>query len=184
MKYFIYILLLITIGSCGVLKKIKKETVKTNIKIGSYSKRFDSIYKTEISKSIDDYFVIPITKSNTSNSNIDSIVDAKVDEILSKLNFNKRSGDNQYQFMYNKLKRELNTKISIGKTQNTSLNKRTEVEKQTTEISFYKEFIKKTGIPIPWLIVILIVVFRKQLFWLIKTFFPVFKTTKIYKFLT
>ena len=52
------------------------------------------------------------------------MVNAKVDEILSKLNTAKNSGDNSYKLIYDKLKKQLEFYIKIAQTknQNTQVN--------------------------------------------------------------
>lgn len=63
----------------------------------------DSIKNTAINRAIDDKLITPIVQSQTGNAIFDSLVNDKIDEILSKLNTSKNSGDNGYTLIYDKL---------------------------------------------------------------------------------
>lgn len=100
--------------SCSSVKKLKQENTLLKNEI---NKR-DSIKNTIINQAIDDKLITPIVQSQTGNAVFDSLVNAKVDEILSKLNTAKNSGDNSYKLIYDKLKKQLEFYAQIAQTKN------------------------------------------------------------------
>ncbi len=105
--------------SCSSAKKIKEE----NTILKSEIQKRDSIKSVVINQAIDDKLITPIVQSNTGNVVFDSLVNAKVDEILSKLNTSKSSGDNSYKLIYDKLTKQLEfySKIAQTKNENTAV---------------------------------------------------------------
>ena len=104
MKKSIQLLILIfciLLTGCSSIKKLEEE----NTLLKSEIQKRDSIKNTIINKAIDDKLITPIVQSETGNPVFDSLVNAKVDEILSKLNTSKISGDNGYKLIYDKLKK-------------------------------------------------------------------------------
>ncbi|NHM07619.1 hypothetical protein G4D82_10330 [Flavobacterium sp. CYK-4] len=124
MKKLMYITVLlfscILITGCSSAKKMKQETtlIKSDIQ------KKDSIKNTVVNQEIEDRLITPIIQSNTGNASLDNLVNAKVDEILSKLNTSKNSGDNGYKLIYDKLKKQLEFYARIAQTQseNTVVN--------------------------------------------------------------
>ncbi|CCG53569.1 Hypothetical lipoprotein precursor [Flavobacterium indicum GPTSA100-9 = DSM 17447] len=119
MKKLIYYIILFVISSmvftsCSSAKKLKQE----NTLLKNEIQKRDSIKNTVINRAIDDKLVTPITQSQTGNIVFDSLVNAKVDEILSKLNTSKKSGDNSYKLIYDKLKKQLEFYAQIAQTKN------------------------------------------------------------------
>lgn len=100
--------------SCSSAKKMKQE----NILLKSEIQKRDSIKSTVINKAIEDKLITPITQSRTGNVVFDSLVNTKVDEILSKLNTSKNSGDNNYKLIYDKFKKQLEFYAQIAQTKN------------------------------------------------------------------
>lgn len=100
--------------SCSSAKKMKQE----NILLKSEIQKRDSIKNTVINQAIDDKLITPIVQSQTGNVIFDSLVNAKVDEILSKLNTSKNSGDNNYKLIYDKFKKQLEFYAQIAQTKN------------------------------------------------------------------
>jgi len=100
--------------SCSSAKKLKQENTLFKNEI----QKRDSIKNTVINQPIDDKLVTPIAQSQTGNAVFDSLVNTKVDEILSKLNTAKNSGDNSYKLIYNKLKKQLEFYAQIAQTKN------------------------------------------------------------------
>lgn len=119
LTYLILLLQLVT--SCSSVKKLQSEntTVKTEIQ------KNDSVKAVVVSKEIKDQLITPVVQSNSGNRVLDSLVNAKVDEILSKLNTQKLSGDNSYSLYYDKLTKQLEfyAKLAQSKNENTSVNK-------------------------------------------------------------
>jgi len=72
--------------------------------------------KETISKAIEDKTKIPVVQSRSNNTAFDSLVNAKVDEILNKLNYQKQSGDNSLEVKYNALLKQLEINSKIGQT--------------------------------------------------------------------
>lgn len=182
MKKVILLLLAINLWSCGSLKKKETETIKNTEKVSE--KTNDSIVLKEINKAINDLVKIKVSSSNTNNKVFDSLVNAKVDEILEKINLQKTSGSNQYQISYNKIKREIEASMKVGETQNnTSEVKKTE-KQETKDSEYISTYIKKVkGIPFYWYIIAFIVIFRKQILDILSLFFPVLKANKIFSIL-
>lgn len=116
--------------SCSSAKKITAEntTVKSEIQ------KKDSIKSTVINQPIDDKLITPIVQSNTGNTVFDSLVNAKVDEILSKLNTSKNSGDNSYKLIYDQLKKQLEFYAKIAQTKNENTAVKSEKEKVIIQI--------------------------------------------------
>ncbi len=108
------IIFCILLTGCSSIKKLKEE----NTLLKSEIQKRDSIKNTVINQSIDDKLITPIVQSQTGNLVFDSMVNAKVDEILSKLNTSKNSGDNNYKLIYDKLKKQLEFYVQIAQTQN------------------------------------------------------------------
>jgi hypothetical protein len=121
-KTFAYfILLLILLTSCSSTKKLQSELVLLKTEI----QKNDSLKTVVISSEIKDQLITPVVQSNSGNRVLDSLVNTKVDEILSKLNTQKLSGDNSYSLYYDKLTKQLEfyAKLAQSKNENTSVNK-------------------------------------------------------------
>ena len=117
-KSITYLVLLISffglLAGCSSAKKIKEE----NTIIKNEVQKKDSIKSVVVNQAIDDKLITPIAQSRTGNAVFDSLVNAKVDEILSKLNTSKNSGDNGYKLIYDKLKKQLEFYARIAQTKN------------------------------------------------------------------
>lgn len=111
---------------CASLKKTRQEqtTFKSEIQ------KRDSIKSVVISKAIKDSLITPIVQSSTGNVVFDSLVNAKVDEILSKLNTSKSSGDNGYRLLYDKFKKQLEFYAKVAQSQ----DEKTAVKEQNQKI--------------------------------------------------
>ncbi len=112
--FFIFSLV---ITSCSSAKKLTKEVTLIENEIN----RNDSIKNTVVNKEINDKIITSVIQSQTGNASLDSLVNAKVDEILSKLNTSKNSGDNSYNLIYDKIKRQLEFNARIAQTQDEKL---------------------------------------------------------------
>lgn len=75
-----------------------------------------TVEKETISKPIDDKVKILVAQSKSNNTAFDSLVNAKVDDILNKLNYQKQSGDNRLEVKYNALLKQLEVNSKIGQT--------------------------------------------------------------------
>lgn len=129
------ILLSLVFISCSSAKKYKEE----NTILKSEIQKRDSVKSVIINQSIDDKLITPVVQSSTGNREIDSLVNAKVDEILSKLNTSKKSGDNSYKLIYDKLAKQLEFYSKMAQTKN---------ENSTTKTSNDKTIIQIKKIPV------------------------------------
>ncbi|MCL9806802.1 hypothetical protein NAT51_14805 [Flavobacterium amniphilum] len=119
MKKSITYLVLLTaffglLAGCSSARKLKQE----NTIVKNEVQKNDSIKNTVINQAIDDKLITPIVQSKTGNAVFDSLVNAKVDEILSKLNTSKNSGDNSYKLIYDRLTKQLEFYAKIAQTKN------------------------------------------------------------------
>jgi len=161
-KILATICLFLAFTGCGVLKKEKitttKQTEKTEVKK-------DSSTSVKVNKAINDEVSTQVEATG------DAELDAKVDEILSRLNTSKTSGDNSYRVYYDKELRELKTQMVIAQTKDSisSVNNDSKSEKSLeSEIS---ELIKKIVIPW-WVYVIAIFLLRKPILGFLAFLYP------------
>lgn len=125
--------------SCSSAKKLKQE----NTLLKNEIQKRDSIKNTVINQAIDDKLVTPIVQSQTGNAIFDSLVNAKVDEILSKLNTAKNSGDNSYKLIYDKLKKQLEFYVQIAQTKNENTAVKNEKIKTIIQVKKIPVLVKK-----------------------------------------
>ncbi len=143
MKKSIQLLILIfciLLISCSSTKKIQEE----NTFLKNEIQKRDSIKNTFINQAIDDKLVTPIVQSQTGNAVFDSLVNTKVDEILSKLNTAKNSGDNSYKLIYDKLKKQLEFYAQIAQTKNESTAVKNEKIKTIIQIKKIPVVVEKS----------------------------------------
>lgn len=154
MKKIIIIALVLLSVSCNTYKTARKShefkvTEKTETKR-------DSVSKISVNKPIEDYLSIQVTKSNTDDAIRDSVINKKVDEILSRMNTTKRSGDNSYKLYYNIEKRLLELQAKIGETKSIQIEtKKAETSEKTFEEKT-DEYINKKIKSIPFWVYILV----------------------------
>lgn len=144
MKKIIHYIALLIISSmvftsCSSAKKLKQE----NTLLKNEIQKRDSIKNTVINQAIDDKLITPIAQSQTGNAVFDSLVNAKVDEILSKLNTVKNSGDNSYKLIYDKLKKQLEFYVRIAQTQNENTAVKKEKIKTIIQVKKIPVVVKK-----------------------------------------
>jgi hypothetical protein len=114
-KSIIYLLLIsIFLFSC----KTSKKMISTDTIVSTESNKKDSTKTIVVNQVINDKVITPVVQSNTGKREFDSLVNAKVDEILLKLNTSKSSGDNSYQLLYNQFKKQLEFYSKIAQTKN------------------------------------------------------------------
>lgn len=99
-------------GSC----KTQKLPLESEPIVINQEKQTTTTEKETISKPIADKTVISVVESKSNNTAFDSLVNAKVDEILNKLNYQKQSGDNSLMVKYNALLKQLEIISKIGQT--------------------------------------------------------------------
>jgi hypothetical protein len=111
-------ILLIFLGSSLFLASCKAQKQPLEPIVINHDKETTNTEKETINKAIDDKTIIPVIASKTNNQVFDSLVNAKVDEILNKLNYQKQSGDNSLEVKYNALLKQLEINSKIGQTKN------------------------------------------------------------------
>lgn len=151
LKLFTSLLLIITLFGCLGSKKVSEKTVeKTTIEKSEVKK--DSTSITKINQPISDKIKIPVPVANTTDVALNKAVDQKVDEILSKLNSAKSSGDNSYKLYYDLLNRQIQFETTIGETTNqtTTTNALDKSEKSTDEV--IDNYVFKIINQVPWYI--------------------------------
>ena len=150
----IFLIIIFSISSCGVLKK---ETNKESVLIKKTEIKNDSVSKIEVNKAIDDKAEIKVQESNTGNIDFDRKVNLQVDKILSAININKKSGENSYKLYYDLKAKMMKLEAQIGETknENTATNNDTLSEKSISE-KLTEELIKSKK---PWWVYVLILYF-------------------------
>ncbi len=143
--YFFCLLLLLLAFSVFLIScnSAKKLTSTDTIVSNEISKK-DSIKTIIINQAINDKLITPVLQSNTGKRVFDSLVNSKVDEILSKLNTSKSSGDNSYQLFYNQLKKQLEFYSKIAPTKNENTRTNSNKEKAIVRIKKIPVIIEKT----------------------------------------
>jgi hypothetical protein len=127
---FLLVLLSLVFIGCSSAKKYKEE----NTLFKSEIQKRDSLKSVIINQAIDDKLITPVVQSSTGNRKLDSLVNAKVDEILSKLNTSKNSGDNSYKLIYDKLAKQLEFYSKMAQTKNENTATKTTNEKTIIQI--------------------------------------------------
>jgi hypothetical protein len=138
-KFLLLALFSLVFISCSSAKKYKEE----NTLLKSQIQKRDSLRSVIINQAIDDKFITPVVQSNTGNRELDSLVNAKVDEILSKLNTSKNSGDNSYKLIYDKLAKQLEFYSKMAQTKNENTAIKTSNDKTIIQIKKIPIEIKK-----------------------------------------
>ena len=142
-KYFTISLLLVLLSlvfiGCSSAKKYKQE----NTLLKSEIQKRDSLKSVIINQAIDDKLITPVVQSSTGNPVLDSLVNAKVDEILSKLNTSKNSGDNSYKLIYDKLAKQLEFYSKMAQTKNENTVTKTMNDKTIIQIKKIRVEIEK-----------------------------------------
>ena len=182
MKYLFQILLILFLSSCTALKSVKKETETLSISEKETVQKTDSIVSIKQNRAIKDNFVFKVPKSSSSDKSTDSIIDARLDEILEKLNFQKSSGSNSYKMSYNPDKREIEGSVEVGATEDKTQSTNASSSQKSSESNFLSSVSKKTGIPTIWILGIIVFLLRSQIFWLLKKLFPLLETLTIVKY--
>lgn len=136
----LFIIFSMVFTSCSSVKKLKQE----NTLLKNEIQKRDSIKSTVINQAIDDKLITPIVQSQTGNAVFDSLVNAKVDEILSKLNTAKISGDNSYKLIYDKLKKQLEFYAQIAQTKNENTAVKNEKVKTIIQVKKIPIAVEKT----------------------------------------
>lgn len=113
----LFFIISVVVTSCSSAKKITKEDTL----IENVIKRSDSVRNKVVNQEINDQLITSVSQSQTGNASLDRLVNAKVDEILSKLNTSKNSGDNSYRLIYDKIKKQLEFNAKIAQTQSEEL---------------------------------------------------------------
>ena len=160
------LILLFVFTSCLGTKKVT-ETNKETVQIEKSEVKKDSSNLEVINKKIDDEISTIVQRTG------DPILDAKIDEILSRINTSKTSGDNSYRFYYDAQLRELRAEFEIGETKDKKVITNKEVVSETSFTEKTDEYIYKKIIALPWWAwLILVWLIRKHLINIIAIFIP------------
>lgn len=150
MKKLIYLLVILLFSSCLGAKKIMNQKSLKNVK---NSKKLikESTNITEKTAPINDHLRTPVVSSGNPQT------DKKIDEILSKMDTQKRSGSNGYKQYYDRQTRELITSFLIGGSQSKFVTRTRNEDTQKTEEQITEEYIFKKIKLIPWWVYALLV---------------------------
>ena len=166
------ILLSLFVQGCLGSKKVSEKSKTTNTTEKTESKK-DSTTHVETSGEIKDRIVINVPPADN------EATEKSIEAILKMLNTSKSSGSNSYVSRYDEETRQLVIDFIVAQTQNktTETNQETNSEKSFEEQT--DEYISKKVTAIPWWIYVIVVfLFRKQIFGWIIELFPALKTVK------
>lgn len=111
-------MLLILLGSSLFFTSCKTQQIPTEPIVINHEKETSTSENETINNAINDKTIIPVIESKSNNKAFDSLVNAKVDEILNKLNYQKQSGNNSLEVKYNALLKQLEIISKMGQTSN------------------------------------------------------------------
>lgn len=134
-RYY-FTMLLILLSSSLFLVSCKAQKPPQEPIVIHQNKETVSTQKETINKAIADQTKIPVIVQKSNNTAFDSLVNAKVDEILNKLNYQKQSGDNSLEVKYNALLKQLEINSKIGQTTNKD---NSNTDKERIEVPVIKE---------------------------------------------
>lgn len=172
--FFIFLLF-----SCSTFKSVSKKEAET-FKESKLKEISDSINTSYINKSIEDKTHLKVTKSKTKDSVFNAAVNEKVDEILKGIDISKKSGENSYRVWYDLNEKKIKVHVKVGETKSTEVSKTDFKNLEKTSIEKIKEEWKKIKIPL-WVYLIVVFLFRRQVFSIIGFFFPSIKKIKSFK---
>ena len=164
----IYLLFIAFFQSCIGGKKVQSETVIRD-KTERVSNKKDSVSVREINSPIFDRVTYELPEE----------IGARVPDF----NTSKESGANKSRI---KKKGKTITFISkVGQTENKTIRVKETTEESQSDVLAASKYLKKIrGIPIWWIIVALIILFRKTIFNLLSLFFPALRLTKLFALTT
>lgn len=168
-KIVIKIVLLIAIvlffSSCLGTKKASEYT-NTSKEVDKSEIVKDSSNITKTNEAINDRVVTQVASS-------DPITDAKIDEILSKLNTKKSSGSNGYDFSYDPKNRQLIGSFTVGPTTNSKITSNSDTNTEKTVETQIDEYIYKKITTLPWWAYLVIAfLLRNQILGILSFFIP------------
>ena len=178
------------LAACGLGRKVDRTTTTETTTTTEKVSENDSISKTEtkvtVSEAINDQIRKQVPESDTGNSELDSIVNKKMDQLLKQLNTQKRSGSNSYSFRFDEKTREIITEFQVGRTQDSiriaELEQRILETESIEYTEIFKTEVKKVIRTLPWWIwAIAIWFFRKQILTTLAVFFPQLRVFTLYK---
>ena len=155
-KYIYILILFIFIQSCLGSKKTTEKKYKS-ISTENVLKSNDTTSKEIVSKSIKDEIIVEVPVS-------DPMTNAKIDEILRKLNTQKKSGNNNYKLYYDSKLRELRAELYVGETRDKVLETNNKVVNEKTFEQEISENSKKIIRIIPWYIWLAIIWLTRKIF--------------------
>jgi hypothetical protein len=168
-KIISIILIALTLSSCAVAKKSKTQTTRETT---TTEVQKDSSASIRVNEEISDAIRTSVVDSG------DDEVNAKVDEILMRLNTQKSSGDNSYRFWYDQQLRELRAEFIVGQTKDSIVTTNTDTSVEKTFEEQIDEYIKKIVVPW-WMYVIAFFLLLPQIKRILSIFIN--PTSQIYK---
>lgn len=178
-KAILIVFATLSLISCMGTKKVT-ETKQTTKETTSVEKSSDSSSTVKINKAVDDKVSTKVEKTG------DPFLDAKIDEILNKINTSKSSGANSYNLYFNKKTRELIAELKMGQTQDSISSTKNSLKSESSFENEIESYVFKKIRAIPWWIWALLVwMLRKPIWWILVQLLPFLKgITVIHKFIT
>ena len=177
--FLISVWILFFVESCSVFNTGKKSEKETTVKesfIKTSNKQKDSTKEilNKVNKAINDNLKIAIDEVRTTDEEFNKKCSAEIDRILSQINVEKSSGENNYQLYYDLERQVLELKLQIAETENRKevINTNNTETKSSSNESILEKESKKVIKIIPWWVwVILIWIMRRHIIDLIALIF-------------
>lgn len=116
--YYFALLLIFLSSSLFLISCKSKQVIKeSNITTVDKTHEIDSLKNVIINQAMNQKIIIPV--GQLSGNDCDEYTNAKIDEILQKLNLEAQSGDNSFEIKYNKILKQLEILNKIGQTSST-----------------------------------------------------------------
>lgn len=170
MKKFIFIAFLF-LTSCLGTKSVSEKTADTK-SVEKTKIKNDSVSSETVNKGINDQIIVEVPVS-------DPAIDAKINEVLRKLNTQKSSGDNSYKLYFDEELRQIRAEFEVAETRNKEVATNSQASTEKTFEQTITENTKKVIRMIPWWgWVIIAFLLRKQIIGIIAIFIPQVKGIK------
>lgn len=168
----IIIFAIFSLSSCRTLKKThESETIEKEFK----DSKKDSTTTIIINNPIRDRIIQEAPISDNPE------LIRMFDEMMSKLNTSKQSGDNGYNSRYDKELRQWVIDFTVGQTKNKDVAVKEETKEEKTFEQNVNDYVKKTTFPW-WIYVIAIVLAWPTISKVVSLIFPAYRATKLYTY--
>lgn len=134
---------------CMGSKKVFNSKTESR-KSDSSSVKSDSVKLTKINRAIDDEFTVKVAQSSSNNKSLDSLVNAKVDEILRQINTTKQSGGNSYKLYYDDVLRAVRAEFKLAETKDENLSTNKETATSSNEVLTTDQQVERVIYALPW----------------------------------